>query len=83
MARTIERLAAAYKLPLKCAYCGATENLSRDHIIPRSKGGTLTRKNVQILCVPCNIKKGDSGIAAQFRCTHGISIGWCPNDPLR
>jgi hypothetical protein len=42
----------------KCAYCGATENLTVDHIIPYS----ITRKhelnNLQCLCAPCNMKKG-------------------------
>jgi hypothetical protein len=28
-----------------------------DHIIPYSKGGVLTRENVQALCMKCNLKK--------------------------
>lgn len=44
----------------KCVMCGSTENLRFDHIMPYSKGGTsLSAKNIQILCLACNIKKGD------------------------
>ena len=42
----------------KCVYCGATENLEVDHIIPLSKGGRHDEDNFQILCKSCNLKKG-------------------------
>jgi 5-methylcytosine-specific restriction endonuclease McrA len=41
-----------------CKHCGATENLSVDHIHPESKGGTLDPENLQTLCMPCNRAKG-------------------------
>lgn len=43
-----------------CLHCGKKEpeiNLTRDHIIPVSKGGGLTKNNVQGLCSICNCKK--------------------------
>jgi hypothetical protein len=44
----------------KCVLCGANENLHYDHDLPFSKGGTsLTAKNVRILCMKCNISKGN------------------------
>lgn len=41
----------------KCAYCGSTENLQIDHIIPVSRGGLENENNMQVLCRTCNLKK--------------------------
>lgn len=41
-----------------CVFCGATERLSVDHIIPLVKGGRNNLSNMQILCISCNSKKG-------------------------
>lgn len=41
----------------KCAKCGSQENLEFDHIIPFSKGGATTYRNMQLLCKKCNIEK--------------------------
>ena len=45
-----------------CAYCGGLfpnyNNLSRDHIVPKSKGGGNTWMNVVTACKDCNAKKG-------------------------
>lgn len=43
----------------RCVYCGSTENLQLDHIIPFSKGGATTLENLQLLCQPCNLKKSN------------------------
>ena len=43
-----------------CRQCGATEDLTIDHVIPRSKGGTNYFKNLATLCSDCNQAKGDS-----------------------
>ena len=46
-----------------CAYCGDSfhnhHHLSRDHIVPKSKGGTNTWQNCITACKPCNGKKDD------------------------
>ena len=41
----------------KCAYCGSGKNLTIDHIVPRSKGGTDFTKNVVCCCHNCNQSK--------------------------
>lgn len=41
-----------------CAYCGATEGLQWDHIIPKSRGGPDTIDNLVLACGPCNAEKG-------------------------
>ncbi len=42
--------------------CGSTDEPHYDHIIPWSKGGTDTADNLQILCGPCNRRKGADNI---------------------
>jgi 5-methylcytosine-specific restriction endonuclease McrA len=42
----------------QCQYCGADEDLTFDHVIPRSRGGKTTWENVVAACAPCNLLKG-------------------------
>lgn len=41
----------------RCAHCGTTERIERDHIIPLAKGGTDAIENIQPLCRTCNARK--------------------------
>ena len=43
----------------KCAGCGSREKLEYDHIVPASRGGSKTARNVELLCETCNRSKGD------------------------
>lgn len=43
----------------RCVYCGSTENLQLDHIIPFSRGGATTLENMQLLCQKCNLEKSN------------------------
>ena len=42
----------------RCQYCGAPEDLTFDHVVPRSRGGQTTWTNIVAACAPCNLKKG-------------------------
>jgi 5-methylcytosine-specific restriction endonuclease McrA len=45
----------------RCQYCGRrfpTEELTYDHVLPRSRGGRTEWKNIVTCCVTCNRKKG-------------------------
>lgn len=41
-----------------CQLCGTEDNLSVDHIVPRSLGGTDNLDNLEVLCSSCNSRKG-------------------------
>jgi hypothetical protein len=41
-----------------CVLCASIENLTIDHIVPLSKGGSDNIENLQCLCSHCNRKKG-------------------------
>jgi 5-methylcytosine-specific restriction endonuclease McrA len=58
---TEEWLALLGRIGGKCAHCGTTERISRDHINPLSKGGSDTIDNIQPLCRSCNSRKGAKG----------------------
>ncbi len=42
----------------QCVDCGSRERLEFDHIIPVSKGGSGTARNIELRCESCNRKKG-------------------------
>jgi 5-methylcytosine-specific restriction endonuclease McrA len=43
----------------KCQYCGATKELTIDHVIPVSRGGKTSFENCVAACKECNGKKGN------------------------
>ena len=44
----------------KCKICGKLDKLTIDHIIPISKGGDNSLKNIQPLCLKCNMNKSNN-----------------------
>lgn len=42
----------------ECQYCSSNEDLTFDHVIPRSRGGRTTWENVVAACARCNLLKG-------------------------
>ncbi|MCX7879805.1 MAG: HNH endonuclease [Ignavibacteria bacterium] len=44
----------------RCQYCGThSTNLTVDHVIPKSRGGTDSWDNLVAACISCNNKKGN------------------------
>ena len=41
-----------------CQYCGARNDLTFDHVLPRKLGGVTSWENVVAACAPCNLRKG-------------------------
>ena len=46
-----------------CQYCGDRDDLTFDHLIPRSRGGLTSWDNVVAACSPCNLRKGSFTMA--------------------
>lgn len=45
-----------------CVYCGVqpgSEELTYDHVLPRSRGGKTSWTNIVTCCIPCNSRKAD------------------------
>ncbi len=43
----------------QCQYCGDSDDLTFDHLVPRSRGGLTTWSNVVTACARCNLAKGN------------------------
>ena len=49
-----------------CLYCGevySSRELTRDHVVPVSRGGTDTWENIVTACRACNHRKADKSLA--------------------
>ena len=42
-----------------CVYCGATDGISIDHVVPLSRGGRHEANNLAPACFSCNSSKSD------------------------
>lgn len=50
-----------------CAYCGARAKLTRDHVVPLSRGGRDEPCNVVPACQPCNSSKKNKLLSEWLR----------------
>ena len=51
-----------YRTGPVCMYCKTEfliEDLTLDHVVPKSAGGLLTLDNLVLACFPCNQRKGN------------------------
>ena len=46
-----------------CQFCGSRDDLTFDHLVPRSHGGQTVWGNVVAACSPCNLRKGSLTMA--------------------
>lgn len=49
----------------KCHYCSKYELLTRDHIVPRARGGVDEDRNIVLACSVCNGRKADDSPSCQ------------------
>lgn len=69
----------------RCQYCGCRDQLTIDHVLPKSRGGRDTWENLATACTPCNNRKGnrtpeEAGMTLQrkpFRPSHVMFIRDC------
>ena len=62
MSDTIREWQREHALPNECVFCGSTENLTTDHLIPQSRGGSGSGDNLVLSCQSCNSSRNDKGV---------------------
>jgi hypothetical protein len=50
----------------KCAYCGKTKPLVREHVVPVSGGGSFTKDNIIPSCKSCNSSKNNRSFSEWY-----------------
>ena len=72
-----------------CQYCGSRDNqLSIDHVMPRSRGGSDTWENVTTACLSCNVRKGnrtpkEAEMPSEFMCQDARASSLSISKPRR
>lgn len=64
----------------KCVYCGSVDNLTIDHLIPKSRGGQNSWSNLITSCNLCNVRKGDKDLEI-FLSEYGLGLTHKPFKP--
>ena len=63
---TIREWLKEHEKPDECVYCGAKENLTTEHILPRVCGGPDIPDNAIRICKTCNSSKGGKRLYEWF-----------------
>jgi hypothetical protein len=56
----------------ECIFCGATANLTLEHLLPRSHNGPDVEKNLVWICKSCNSSKGSRRLYEHFAIQGGV-----------
>ena len=72
----------------RCQYCGkrcATDELTYDHVVPRSRGGRTTWDNIVSCCYVCNARKANRtpAEAGMLLRTLPVRPSWLPSVEIR
>ena len=59
-------------LPKACAYCGETERLTLDHLMPKTLGGPETGDNIVWACRGCNSGKQGKDLLRWYEAKRGV-----------
>ncbi|GKY87906.1 HNH endonuclease [Sinisalibacter aestuarii] len=59
-----------------CQYCGATGDLTFEHVVPRARGGVTSWENVVAACSRCNLRKGSKSLRQS-----GMALRKTPRQP--
>jgi len=62
MSDAIREWEREHELPPECVFCGSKDDLSTDHLIPVSRGGSDSADNMVMSCRHCNSSRGDKGV---------------------
>lgn len=62
MSGTIREWEREQQLPKECVFCGSTQDLTTDHLIPINRGGDDSADNLVLSCKTCNSSRGDKGV---------------------
>jgi 5-methylcytosine-specific restriction endonuclease McrA len=76
-----------------CQYCGEkfkTDDLTIDHVLPKSKGGKTTWENCVLACVLCNKQKADNLLENTYKPKNKFNYhpqnhpnGWKGSSPMK
>lgn len=62
-----KRLQLIQELGGKCVLCATEDNLTINHRIPRSAGGSDERSNLEVMCMRCNMAEYKRVVAEAMR----------------